>query len=126
MEVVFHEVVVSVNMGHDHHLDRERIGIHQIGPRGVGVEDQLVRNAESMLILGLFPLIIPAEGPVGEVDGKAVGQNLQHLLGRDGVKLLRKEIEAKLPGDFLNSLIEFTETLKFWIHGHLSKWPVFF
>jgi hypothetical protein len=97
-------------MSHHHDLDGEGVRIHQVGTGRVRIENDLVGNPVPILILGLFFLVIPTIGPMGKVDRKAIGQDLEHLLGRDDIKLLRKEIEAQLMGNFLDFFVKDAKT----------------
>jgi hypothetical protein len=121
MKVILHEIVVGIHMGHHHHLDREGVGVDEVSPRRIGIENHLVGNPGPVFIEGLFSLVVPPERPVGEVDRKVISHDFQHLLGRDHVKLLGKEIETEVSGDPLQEFIKFSETLQFRFHGYSSK-----
>ena len=80
-EVVFEEVAVGVDVGHDEFLIGDGVGALEVGVAGVVVDDHFVDAAKAVVVLFRHAFVFHAEAPVGVADGEtAEGGDLVDLV----------------------------------------------
>ena len=108
--VVLEEVVVAEGgVGDDEGLHRHRVLLHAVADARIGVDDDLV--GERLIALAVERLVACEALAVGPMrvhqrhaDG---GIGVEHLLGRDDLDLVGKEVEAELLArDLLDRIVD--------------------
>ncbi len=94
-EIVFEEVAVGVDVGHDEFLIHDGVGALEVGVAGVVVDDHFVDAAEAVVMLLGHAFVFHAEAPVGIAHGEsAEGGDLVDLVVVEHFENDIEEIEA--------------------------------
>ena len=125
-EVVLEEVVVTVDVGDRQDLQTKRVVAHQIREARVGIDHELVRQADDPVVVhGLGLLVALAVAPVGIVRGHAViGGVPEHLPVIADLELLRIAGEPELLDPLANRGVPVLEILDVPVgHALLRRHP---
>ena len=94
-EVVFEEVAVGVDVGHDEFLVGDGVGALEVGVAGVVVDDHFVDASEAVVVLLGHAFVFHAEAPVGVAHGEAAeGGDLVDLVVVEHFEDDVEEVEA--------------------------------